>query len=84
MTKNEVSKYVELSASYSIGYPLYSRIPLSPLMKLILEMQLTVFMYAGSKLLVTAPSGLLILARSVALTAPSVTANSYVFPVLLS
>ena len=53
-------------------------------MKDILEMQFTVFMYAGSNERVTAPCGLLILARSVALIAPSVMGSVYDFPVLLS
>lgn len=47
-------------------------------------MQFTVFIYAGSNERVTAPSGLLILARSVALIAPSVMGSVYDFPVLLS
>ena len=42
----------------------------------ILEMQLTVFIYAGSNDLVTYPDSLLIFSRSVALIAPSVIANS--------
>jgi hypothetical protein len=53
-------------------------------MKEILDMHVTVFMYAGSNDLVTFPSGLFIFARSVALIAPSVIGRSYYFPVLLS
>ena len=46
--RNAVSRYVLLSASCSIGYPRYIRMPLSPSMKVILLLQAAVFMKAGS------------------------------------
>ena len=47
-TRYAVSRYVVFSASSAIGYPRYSRMPLSPSMNVILLLHEAVFMNAGS------------------------------------
>lgn len=46
--RNATYKNVDCSASCSIGYPLYYRMPLSPSIYEILEVEQIVFIYPGS------------------------------------
>ena len=79
------SRNVDFSASCSIGYPRYSRIPLSPSMNVIADLHDAVFVKAGSYVIRPKSfSSDLILRRSSARTVPSSIGSSYVFPVRLS
>src|SRR3954454_19473002 len=85
MSRYATSRYVECSASCSIGYPRYSSTPASPSRNVIAERQEAVFMNAGSYDMTPKSSSSTLISRSaVARMVPSSRGTSYVRPVRLS
>src|SRR6185436_5915168 len=80
-----VSRKLLFSASCSIGYPRYLRIPLSPSMYVMVLLQAAVLRSAGSYVIMPKSSGCtLICRRSIARMVSCAIGISYCFPVRLS